>query len=138
MLSRKACFSVGIGLLVAVLEPACSTQSRIKHYSGDGEIKARPDYGLVGGGGGYLLRFKPIKLDHQAHFTYRFEGLPRSRAEVLFAIEDSRTWEDRHLYEWYQRNASSAEKEAYRFACYDDLTGTLGMSLKDAKGNVVF
>jgi hypothetical protein len=129
---------LGIGLLLAVLGSSCSTESGIKHYSGDGEIKARPDDGFWGGGGGYLLKFKPIKLDRPEHFTYHFAGLPRWKTEALFAIEDSRTWEDKDLYEWYEKTASAAKKEKYKYACYDDLKGTLAMSLKDAKGNVVF
>jgi hypothetical protein len=138
MTSRWVRFSFGIIFVLAVLEVSCSTQSQIGHYSGDGQITARPDYGLVGGGGGYLLQFKPIKLDQPAHFTYHLTGLPNWRTDILFAIEDSRTWEDKDLYEWYEKTASEAKKEKYNYACYDDLNGTLAMSLKDAKGNVIF
>ena len=131
-------FFLGIGILLVAFGSSCSTESRIKHYSGDGEIKAGPDYGFWGGGSGYTLKFKRIKLDQSGHFAYRFSGLPRWITQVYFAIEDSRTWKDKHLYDWYQRTASPAEKEKYKYACYDDLTGTLSMSLKDTKGNVVF
>jgi hypothetical protein len=137
MTSRWVRFSFGIIFVLAVLEVSCSTQSQIGHYSGNGQITARPDHGLVGGGGGYLLQFTPIKLDQPAHFTYHFKGLPRWRTEVLFAIEDSHTWENKRLYDWYQKTASPADKEKYNYACYDDLNGTLAMSLKDAKGNLV-
>lgn len=138
MLKRQACICIGIGALLAGLGLSCSTEARIKHFSGDGEIKAMPDYGLVGGGGGYVLKFKPMKLDHQAHFTYRFAGLPRWKAEAFFAIEDSKWWEDREQFNWDQRKGSAAKRNGIHVACYDDLTGTLAMSLKDAKGNVVF
>lgn len=121
-----------------MLGVSCSTATRLKRYSGDGEIKAKPDYGFWGGGGGYTLQFKPIKLDQPVHLTYHFSGLPQWHAEAFFAINDTRTWEGKPLYEWYQRTASPAEKERHKYACYDDLTGTLAMSLKDTKGNVVF
>lgn len=101
---------------------SCSTESRIKHYSGDGEIKARPNHGFWGGGGGYTLQFKPIKLDHPAHFNYHFAGLPGWKAELLFAIEDSGWRGGGGRAEWDQR----------------DLKGNLAMSLKDVKGKVVF
>ena len=81
---------------------------------------------------------KSIKLDQTAHFTYRFEGLPRWKAEVFFAIEDPRWWEDKEQYERDQRRGSVAEKNGIKFACYDDLNGTLAVALKDSKGNVVF
>lgn len=128
----------GMVLIVAVSQSSCSTESRISHYKGDGEIKANPDYGLIGGGGGYTLKFKPIKLDQPAHFTYHFTGLPRWRAGVFFKIEDSRWWEDRAQYEWDQRKNSIAQRERINVACYEDLDGTLAMSLRDAKGGVVF
>jgi hypothetical protein len=137
MISRNACLSFGIGFLAAI-GVSCSTTSRIKHYSGDGEIKAKPDYGFWGGGGGYTLQFKPIKLDQPAHFTYRFAGLPQWKTEAFFAIEDPRWWEDKAQYERDQRKGSAAERNGIKVACYDDLSGTLAMSLKDTKGNMVF
>ncbi len=135
---KKGCFHflLGIGLPLVMLASSCSTQSRIKHYQGDGEIKANPDYGLIGGGGGYTLKFQAIKLDHPAHFTYHFSGLPRWKAEILFAIEGPQKWEWRNYYDWNQRHYPNEPKQ--NTAIIDDLKGTLGMSFKDAKGNVVF
>ncbi len=128
---------IGAVVIFLLLQGACSEQRAIANYRGDGEIFAMPDGGFLQGGGGCQVRFKRMRLDQPAHFSYRFAGLPRWQTKVLFAVEDSRTWEDRHLYEWYQRTASSAEKEKYKYVCYEDLKGTLAISLKQAKGKVV-
>lgn len=99
-----------------------------------------PGGGIVEGGGGCIVKFKPIKLDHPAHFIYHFTGLPAWRFDCFFAIEDPRSWTDRSQYEFYQQPAQRvwAETNHFKFATYDDLKGTLAMSLKDAKGNVIF
>ncbi|HLX69025.1 MAG TPA: hypothetical protein VKV04_05285 [Verrucomicrobiae bacterium] len=136
----KSClrlFLLAYALIAAALLSSCSTESRIHHYQGDGEITANPDYGLTQGGGGYTLKFKPSKLDRSAHYTYHFKGLPRSRAEVLFAVEDSRTWEDKRFYRWYQQTATADEKQKNNYACYSDLTGKFSILLKDADGKEV-
>jgi hypothetical protein len=128
---------IGTGVILVLLQGACSDQRAIASYQGDGEIFAMPDGGILQGGGGCQVRFKRMRLDQPAHFRFRFSGLPGRKTEVFFAIEDSRTWEDKHLYEWYQRTASPAEKEKYKYVCYEDLKGTLAISLKQAKGKVV-
>jgi hypothetical protein len=138
MKNLRAYCSYVIVMIMTALAASCSTESQIKHFSGDGKITTEPYYGFIQGGGGYDLKFEPIKLDKPAHFTYRFAGLPHRQNLAYFSIEDSRTWEDKHLYDWYQRTALPAEKEEYKYACYEDLKGTLAMSLKDTKGNVVF
>jgi hypothetical protein len=98
-----------------LFQSSCSTQSKIARYSGDGEIKAMPDYGLTQGGGGCTVKFKPIKLDSSAHFTYRFKGLPNWHFNLFFAIEDKQAWADKK----------------------QNLNGTLAMTLKDTNGNVI-
>jgi hypothetical protein len=133
---KNGCFPLflGIGFLLVILA-SCSTQSRITHYQGDGEIKANPDYGLIGGGGGYTLKFKSIKLDHPAHFTYHFSGLPRWRAEVLFAIAGPQKWEWRDCYDWYQKHYPSEQRP--QVAIINDLKGKLAISLRNAKWDVI-
>ncbi len=116
---------------------SCSTESSLSNYRGDGEIEMNPNYGIENGGG-YTLKFKQISLESSAYHIYRFKGLPHLKAQVLFAIEDTRTWEDRRLYEWYQQTASASEKLKYQYACKDDLSGSLSMTLKDQNGNVIF
>lgn len=125
-----------MALALPVFLLSCSTQSRISHYQGDGEIKANPDYGLIGGGGGYTLKFKPIKLDQPAHFVYHFSGLPRWKVGIFFAIEGPQKWERRDFYDWSRQHYPNEQKQ--NTAIIDDLNGTLAMSLKDAKGNVIF
>jgi hypothetical protein len=109
-----------IGLVFLLFQTSCSTQRAIANYSGDGEIFAMPDGGFVQGGGGYQVRFKRVRLDHPAHFTYHFTGLPKDgwHVEVYFAIEDpqERLWNDSEI---------------------KDLKGTLAMSLKDTNGHVI-
>jgi hypothetical protein len=39
-------FVTGI-VFVLLFQSSCSTKSKIAHYSGDGEIKAMPDYGFI-------------------------------------------------------------------------------------------
>lgn len=126
---------LGIGFLLVILAASCSTQSRITHYQGDGEIKANPDYGLIGGGGGYTLKFKSIKPDHPAHFTYHFSGLPRWRAEVLFAIAGPQEWEWRDYYDWYQKHYPREQRP--QVAIINDLKGKLAISLRNANGDVI-
>ncbi|HEY4415347.1 MAG TPA: hypothetical protein VGO57_06610 [Verrucomicrobiae bacterium] len=131
-------FKSTIILWLMAMGSSCSTESKLRHYSGDGEIKAQPDYGLIGGGGGYTLKFAPIPLDGKAHFIYHLKGLPAGKTDVYFAIEDPHAWVDRDLYTWYQTNASESKKQEYNYACYEDLNGTLAMSLKDREGKYVF
>jgi hypothetical protein len=130
-------FATGIAFLL-LFQSSCSTQPKIARYSGDGEIRVMPG-GAVRGGGGCEIKFERIKLDRPAHFTYHFTGLPTWQFNLFFTIEDSREWTDKKEYEFYQRPSEIAwaEKNHLKFACYDDLNGTLAMSLKDAKGNVV-
>jgi hypothetical protein len=132
-------FVTGIAFLL-LFQSSCSTQSKIAHYSGDGEIKAMPGGGIIEGGGGCIIKFKPIKLNQPAHFIYHFKGLPHWQFELLFAIEDSREWTDKKQYEFDMQpsHIEWAEKNHInKSACYDDLKGTLAMSLKDAKGNII-
>jgi hypothetical protein len=125
-------------LWLIVVGASCSTESRLSHYLGDGEIKAQPDYGLIGGGGGYTLKFAPIKLNRKSHYIYHLKKLPALKTDVYFAIEDPHTWVDRDLYTWYKTNASESKKQQYNYACYEDMSGTLAMSLKDGEGRYVF
>jgi hypothetical protein len=124
---------------LSLLQTSCSAEWHLRHYSGDGEVKMMPGGGIVEGGGGCIIKFKPIKLDHPVHFTYHCTGLPAWRFDCFFAIEDPRIWTDRSQYEFYQQpsHLAWAETNHFKFATYDDLKGTLAMSLKDAKGNVV-
>ena len=127
---------IGAAVIFLLLQGACSEQRAIANYRGDGDIFAMPDGGLLQGGGGYQVRFKRIRLNQPAHFAYHFSGLPRRQTEVFFAIEDSRNWEDRRYYEWFERTASGPEKEKTKHACYEDLKGALAISLKQAKGKL--
>ena len=135
-------FLTGTGFILLLLQASCSTQRAIANYSGDGEIFAMPEGGFVQGGGGYQVRFERLRLDHPAHLTYRFSGLPKIawRVNVFFAIDDSREWIDKRQYERYQQPSQSGwvRTNHFEFVTYDDLKGTLSMSLKDAKGNVIF
>ncbi len=135
--SRKY-FATGIAFLF-LLQSSCSTKSKIARYSGDGEIKTMPG-GVLQGGGGCIVKFKPIKLNQPNHFVYHFKELPDWRSCLFFTIEDPRSWEDKEQYERHQRNASNNEVERLlqkQRASYGDLKGTLAMSLKDTNGNVV-
>jgi hypothetical protein len=138
MKNSRSYFVTGMGILFLLVQISCSTRSKIAHYSGDGEIKAMPG-GVVLGGGGCIVKFKPIKLDQPAHFTYQLKGLPAWEFGLFFTIEDPRIWTDRRQYEFYQQPSQLAwaETNHFKFATYDDLKGTLAMSLKDAKGDVV-
>lgn len=122
-------------LFAAFLLASCSTQSRIRHYRGDGTILANPSYGLTGGGGGYTLSFQSIKLDHLARSTFHFSGLPKSKAEVFFVIESAQKWEQRNYHEWNRQHYPAERRE--NTAIIDDLNGTLDLSLRDAKGKCV-
>jgi len=128
--------TVLIGLLSVLLGLSCSTESQIKHYSGEGQIKARPDYGFPTGGGGYVVQFEPLKLDRATHVTYRFEGLPHWKAEIFLAVEDSRRWTDRREYETERADAAIGTNKTAT-ACRDDLIGRCAMVLKDADGKVL-
>jgi hypothetical protein len=133
-------FVASSGLFLLLLSTSCSTQWHLRHYSGDGEVKIMPGGGIIEGGGGCRIQFKPIKLDQPAHFTYQFKGLPHWQFELLFAIQDSREWTDKKQYEFDMQPSQIewAEKNHInKPACYDDLKGTLTMSLKNEKGNVV-
>ena len=99
MKTLRNIFATGTAFLL-LFQSSCSTQSKIARYSGDGEIKAMPDYGFWQGGGGCTVKFKPIKLDQSSHFTYHFKGLPHWQFELLFAVEDSREWTDKKQYEF--------------------------------------
>jgi len=138
MKTLRSYFVTGITFLL-LFQSSCSTQSKIAHYSGDGEIKAMPDYGLIQGGGGCTVKFKPIKLDQPAHFTYHFKGLPHWRSSLYFTIEDSREWTDKRQYEFYQQPSQAAwvATNRFKFATYCDPKGTISVSLKDTKGNVM-
>ena len=120
-------FVTGVGLVLLFLLTSCSTQRAISHYFGDGEIFAMPDGGFWQGGGGYRVRFKSLRLDHPAHLTYRFTGLPKIawRVEVYFAIEGAQRLE--------RRNYGTHPKPPF----IDDLSGTLALTLKDADGTVI-
>ena len=139
MKNSRRYFVTGMGILLVLFQTSCSTKSKIAHYSGDGEIKAMPDNGLIQGGGGCTVKFKPIKLDSPTHLIYHFKGLPNWRFNLFFTIEDAREWTDKRQYEFYQQHSQAAwvETNHFKFATYSDLKGTLAMSLKDAKGNVV-
>jgi hypothetical protein len=131
------------GVAILFLQTSCSTPRAIAHYSGDGEIFALPDGGFWQGGGGYEVRFKCVRLDHPSHLTYHFTGLPKIawHVEVFFAIDDSRWWEDKRQYEFDQRPSQRAWAEKHHLendACYDDLVGTLSMTLRDSGGHVIF
>jgi hypothetical protein len=138
MKSFRACSSCATAMLIAVFAESCSTESQIKHYSGDGKIEARPYYGFLHGGGGYDLKFEPIKLDNPAHFVYHFAGLPHRLVYTYFSIEDSRCWENRREFESNLLPDSYAQTRDITVACIDDLKGDLAMSLKDVKGNIIF
>jgi hypothetical protein len=138
MKTKRNLFMVVIGFL-SLLPISCSSEWHLRHYSGDGEVKIMPGGGIVEGGGGCSIKFKPIKLDSPTHFIYHFKGLPNWRFNLFFTIEDSREWTDKRQYEFYQQpsQATWVETNHFKFATYGDLKGTLTMSLKDAKGNVV-
>ena len=72
--------------------------------------------GVIFGGGGCILKFKPIKLNQPSKFDYRFKGLPDWRFTVFFAIDDNQNWPDRK----------------------QSLSGTLEMKIKDSSGMIVF
>lgn len=130
------------GLILLLFQTSCSEPQAIAQYSGDGEIRALPDGGLLQGGGGYEVRFKSVRLNNPSHLTYHFTGLPKIawHVEVFFAIDDSREWTDKRQYEFYQKPSQIAWAKANRleFATYDDLAGTLSMSLRDSDGRVLF
>ena len=115
MKAMRIFFVIGVGL-VLLSQTSCSTQWRIKHYSGDGNIKTIPTPFFVHDG--YTVQFKPVKLDHSTRLTYHFKGLPKIawRVDVFFEIDDPRLLDDKERY---------------------DLKGTLAMSLKDSKGNLI-
>lgn len=77
-----------------------------------------------------MVQFKPMKFDRPTHIDYHFAGLPHWNAGIYLAVEDPRIWEDRRQYEKNRRHDSTT-------ACWDDLTATCSMVLKDANGNVV-
>lgn len=131
-------YSYGVVSLIVVLATSCSTESQIKHFSGDGKITAKPYHGFFQGGGGYDLKFEPFRLDKPAHFIYHFTGLPHRLAYAYFSIEDLRWWEKRREFESNLLPGSYAQTHGITVACIDDLKGTLAMSLKDTKGNIVF
>ncbi len=138
MKDLRACYPYVMAIFTAALAASCSTESQIIHFSGDGKIEARPYYGFLQGGGGYDLKFEPIKLDKPAHFAYRFAGLPHRLAYAYFSIEDPRWWEKRNEFELNMLPDSYTKKHGITVACIDDLNGSLAISLKDAKGNVIF
>jgi hypothetical protein len=138
----KVFILTSMGFALLLFQPSCSTQRAISNYSGDGEIKAMPYYGFWQRGGGYTVRFKPIKLDRPNHLVYHFAGIPKMawHVDVFFAIKDLREWTDKSLYKFYQEPSQVewAKTNQLKFANYDDLNGTLAMSLKDKNGKVIF
>ena len=106
--------TTGMMVFLAMTLLSCSNKSAIKNYSGDGEIEARPG-GVVVGGGGCILKFKPIKLSEPSKFNYHFKGLPDWRFTVFFAIDDKQNWSDKK----------------------QSLSGTLEIKINDASGTVV-
>ena len=135
MKTLRIIFVTGIAFLL-LFQSSCSTQSHLKHYSGDGEPKIIPTPFFVNDG--YAIQFKPISLDKPAEMTYHFKGLPKVawQVEVYFVVEGSQEWESKDYYEWQQlHHPNDITKET---AVIDDLKGTLEMSLKDTKGNIIF
>ena len=130
--------TIAFGFLL--LQLSCSTASKIARYSGDGEIKAVSG-GILQGGGGCILKFKPIKLNQSSQFSYHFKGLPNWHFNLFFVVEDSRWWVDQRWFEASQKPSEIAWAEAHnlktKYANYDDVKGTLAMSLKDADGKII-
>lgn len=83
----------------------------------------------------YTLKFKPIKLNHPAHFVYHFSGLPHWNAEILFAIEGPEIWEWKDFYDWHRQHYPNEHDP--HIAIINDLKGTLAISLKDTCGHVI-
>ena len=128
MKTLRRFFVAGIALLL-LLQSSCSTQSHLKHYSGDGDPKIISNPFFVSDG--YTVQFKPVSLDRPTKMTYHFRGLPRVawRVEVYFVIEGSQDWRSRN-----DGDPAPAPNTVF----IDDLKGTLEMSLKDTKGNTIF
>ena len=118
---------ISLGLVLLLFQTSCSTQRAISNYWGDGEIVALPDGGIVQGGGGYEVRFNRVRLDHPAHLTYHFTGLPKIawQVQVYFAVEGPQELE--------RRNDGSHPTSPF----IDDLNGALELVLKDADGLVI-
>jgi len=118
-------FVTAVVIFLLLLATSCSTQRAISHYSGDGEIVGMPDGGFWQGGGGYRVRFESVRLDHPAHLTYHFGGLPKIawRVEVYFAIEGPKQW--------------TRDGTHRRPPFNEDQSGTLALTLKDADGQVI-
>ena len=128
MKNSRRCFVAVMGILFSLILSSCSTQSYLKHYTGDGETKIIPTPFFVSDG--YTVQFKPVSLDKPMNMIYHFKGLPKVawRVEVYFVIEGSQQWK------WRNGNQVIAANADF----IDDLKGTLEMSLKDTKGNIIF
>lgn len=138
MKSPRNFFATGLAFLFLMFASSCSTESKVKHYSGDGEIKTRPG-GVLLGGGGCVVKFKPVKLDQPSKSTYHFKGLPAWNFNLYFVVEDSRFWVDQNWYKNFQKPSNVAWAEAHhvKYANYDELQGNLVVSLKDTNGKII-
>ncbi len=86
-------FAAGMAFLFLFSQSSCSTQSRIKHYSGDGEIQ-KVDEHSVFIKDGYTIQFKAVKLDHSYLLTYHLNKIPKIDSEVYisYAIQGPEKW----------------------------------------------
>ena len=137
MKTSEKIFATGMAFLFLFLfsQLSCSTQSRIKHYSGDGEIQ-KVDEHSVFIKDGYTIQFKAVKLDHSYHLTHHLNKIPKIDSEVYisYAIQEPEKWMWAEYNEWHAHHRTNVTSRTGRPKM---LKGIITMCLKDSKGTVI-